>query len=100
MRTNSLKNIVIAALASVATASAVHAQVIGIDLVNGAGTQSPASTDVVGPYASAGWNNQFDVGAVPGPISLVDNSGNTVAGSATFGFTQGGNALNGNPIYN
>lgn len=88
------------AVASLGFAASVQAASINIDFNNGGATnQSPAITDVVGPSPTAGWYNQFNVGAAPGPMSLVDNNNNPVVG-ATFGFTQGGNALNGNAIYN
>jgi hypothetical protein len=90
-----------AGIASLASISTAKAQIIGIDFYVGSTTnQSPGSSAVVGPYASAGWYNEVDPSTTPGAgsVSLLDsnNSGTT----ATFGFTQGGNTLSGNPIYN
>jgi hypothetical protein len=75
--------ITIAAFSSSATA-----QVIAIDFNDGGATdQSPGSTAVVGPYATAGWNNNVDVSTNPGPgsINLTDSAG--LPTTATFGFT-------------
>ena len=78
-----------------------QAQIIGIDFNNGgAVNQSPGSSAVVGPYASAGWYNNVDVSTNPGPgsISLYDNT--DTATGATVGFTDyPNNTLQGRPIY-
>jgi len=102
---NTLKNgfFVGAMMAGLALASAVHANtIIGIDFSVGDPTnQSPGTAAVVGPYASAGWNNQIDpTGAAvfAGPITLTDST--SALTSAQFKFTQGGNTLSGHPIYN
>ncbi len=74
---------------------------IGVDFNHGGATnQSPGSADVVGPVASAGWNNFINVssGPLPGTIALADNTNTTT--SATLAFKQGGTALNGYGTYN
>jgi hypothetical protein len=119
------KKVVIALLASVATVGGAQAQVIGIDFYNynydsAGGTgfanqtpagQAPSPTDVVGPYASAGWYNEFNLQNGPFLIPaasatnhgtgaiLTDNSG--AATTAAFGFNEFGvaNALNGRQVY-
>jgi hypothetical protein len=96
------RTIISLALASLGfVASAQGAAVIGIDFAVGTATpQSPAVTDAVGPYVSAGWYNNVDPSTGPGPgsVSLKDSTGNST--TATFGFTQGDKTLSGNPIYN
>ena len=91
--------IFLATLASLASLSTASAQIIGIDFYVGSTTnQSPGSSAVVGPYASAGWYNDVDPSTAPGPVGLRDSTDALTTG--TFGFTQGGNTLTGNPIYN
>jgi len=87
-------------LAVVASISPVRAQtIIGIDMYNGSQTnQTPGTAAVVGPVPTSGWYNEVNPAAVPGPASLVNNLDQST--SATFGFTQSGNTLSGNPIYN
>ena len=94
------KKIGLSTIVLVALAAAAQAQIIGIDFNDGGATnQSPGSTAVAGPVPTAGWYNNVDVSTAPGPISgLLDNT--NTATTATFGFTQGGNTLSGNPIYN
>lgn len=94
------RNVVTAMLTGIAFTGIASAQMIGVDFnLGGAADQSPGPAAVVGPYASAGWYNTVNVGSVPGPLTGLIDSNNT-ATTAAFSFTQGGNALNGNPIYN
>jgi hypothetical protein len=78
------------------------ATVVCVDLNNGgAADQSPAPTDVVGPYATAGWNNLVDVKNAPtalynpynasdhgSPVSLKDTTGADTG--IKFGFNNFG----------
>jgi len=95
-----IPTLILPAIALLAFAGAAQAQVIGIDFYNGSTTnQTVSPTDVVGPYASAGWYNQVNPNATsPGSVSLLDSGGGST--TATFGFNQGGDTLSGNPIYN
>jgi hypothetical protein len=92
---------VLAASATAFFSVAAHGAIIGVDLNNGGATnQSPASTDVVGPYASAGWNNNVDITNPPNsgsPLTLTDS--NSVSGG-TFAFNVGGAMDNGGSVYN
>src|ERR1700722_14371119 len=76
--------------------------IIGVDFDNGGATnQSPGSSAVVGPYASAGWsaNNELDTSnGGTDTITLTDSNGSLT--TATFGFKQGGTTLSGQNIYN
>jgi len=84
-----------------AFAGSARGQIIGIDFyVGSTADQTVLSTDVVGPYSSAGWYNQVDPNTAPGPGSVALLDSDNSSSGATFGFTQGGNTLSGNPIYN
>ena len=79
------------------------ATIIGIDFNNGGATnQSPGSTAIVGPYASAGWYNNVNMQNTnlgPGSVSLQDSNGAST--TATFGWTLYPNTtLQGLSIYN
>jgi hypothetical protein len=125
MRALQIKKIVIAVLASIALvtgASAQVPQVIGVDFYNSNNSGDPTQqtpdpdNDVVGPYATAGWYNQFDVQNMPSQYPAgtnpYDNGGtgvgngtllvdrNDLLTTASFGMQPAFNTLGGKPVYN
>jgi hypothetical protein len=111
MRSNLARTCTFGIVAILTSTVANAANIIGVDFVNGSGTpQSPANTDVVGPVASAGWNNTVDLTNAPffataaptnPSTSLLtlkdDTNANT---SAKFGMNNYGYAtLNGPTTY-
>lgn len=99
--------------ATVSMSAAVNAASIGVDFyATDSSGQTPASTDVVGPQATSGWYNLFDLNSPPTyhaadnpynasdhgtPVALKDTT-NTVT-TATLGFNSGFPTLNGGQTY-
>jgi hypothetical protein len=102
MKTQLVHRVIFASIASLTlvSAGAVRANVIGVDFYNSStSNQTPGTSAVVGPYASAGWYNEVDASnGGSGTFTLTDST--AAATTATFNFTQGGNTLSGNSIYN
>lgn len=113
MSINSLTRIAITIVAGTIFAGASSAAVIGVDFNNGgASGQAPGSADIVGPYASSGWVNLFNLQSAPiyltnnifnpsdhgSPATLVDSTGATT--TTQFGFNSYGMpTLNGGSTY-
>jgi hypothetical protein len=86
--------------AASAFSATANANIIGDDFTNGSSAgQSPATTDSIGPYASTGWYNEYNVGAASGSAQILTDSTNSTT-TATIKFTQGGSTDNGGSSYN